>query len=131
MDPKPKILIADDNEDLCRNLADILEFKGYDVTAVFDGYQAIEAFKKNKFHVVLMDVKMPGLSGIDTLKVLRQISADVRVIMITAFADDMFYKDGLKNGDYQVIQKPIDIDKFLVTLEELVRKKHVDKITPG
>lgn len=117
---KRKVLIVDDNEKLCRNLADILELKGYEVNVVFDGYQAIEAVKKEHFNVILMDVKMPGLSGIETLKILKQIAPNMAVIMITAFADDVFFKEGLKSADFRVIQKPIDIDKFLIALENAV-----------
>lgn len=120
MAAKRRILIVDDNEKLCRNLSDILELKGYEVEVVFDGYQAIEAVKKRRFNAVLMDVKMPGINGIDTMKILKQLSPDIAVIMVTAFADDIFIKEGLKSADFKVVQKPIDIDKFLTTLENAV-----------
>lgn len=114
---KLKVLIVDDNKKLCKNLSDILEFKGYETVAVYDGYQAIEAVKNNKFNAILMDVKMPGINGIDTLKVLKQIVPHTLVIMITAFADDIFYKEGLNNGEFEIIQKPIDINKLLGMLK--------------
>jgi CheY-like chemotaxis protein len=123
MDVPGKILLVDDNEDLCRNLADILELKKYEVTVVYDGTQAIEAIKKGDFDVVLMDVKMPGISGIEALKIIKQINPDLNIIFITAFADDIFYKQGLKNGDVEVIQKPMDIDKFLDRIDTIVTKK--------
>lgn len=117
MNLRKKILIVDDNEELCKNLSDILEYKGYEVTSVYDGYKAIEIFKKEKFEVVLLDVKMPGMNGVDTLRILKQIRSDILIIMITAFADDIFYREGLKNGEFKVIQKPIDVDKLLKILE--------------
>lgn len=125
MNSKHKILIVDDNEDLCKNIADILELKGYTVRTVYDGFQAIDAVKDDNFSIVLMDVKMPGLNGIDTLKILKQIAPVTAFIMITAFADDVFYKEGLKSGDFTVIQKPIDIDKVLVMIENVFRKKNI------
>lgn len=116
---KLKILIVDDNKKLCKNLSDILEFKGYEVVMVYDGYQAIEAVKKGKFNVVLMDVRMPGINGVDTLKILKQIAPHMLIIMITAFADDIFYKEGLNSGEFEVIQKPIDINKLLMVLKNI------------
>ena len=119
MGKKRKILIVDDNEDLCRNLLDILELKEYDVDIVYNGANAIGAVKNEKFDVVLLDVNMPGLSGIDTLKILKQIEPHLAIIMITAYADDIFYKEGLKSSDYEIIQKPIDIDKLFSLLENI------------
>ncbi len=116
---KHKILIVDDNKDLCENLSDILELKGYEVMGVYDGYQAVEAVKNDGFNIVLLDIKMPGINGIDTLKILKQIAPDIVVILITAFADDIFYREGLKNSDFKVIQKPIDIDMLLIELENI------------
>ncbi|MBU4252935.1 MAG: response regulator [Candidatus Omnitrophica bacterium] len=125
MHVRGKILLVDDNEDLCRNLADILKLKKYEVTVVYDGTRAIEAIKKRGFDVVLMDVKMPGISGIETLKIIKQINPDLSVIFITAFADDIFYKQGLKDGDVEVVQKPMDIDKFLDRINTIVTKKRI------
>lgn len=123
---KPKILIVDDNQDLCRNFSDILELKGYTAACAYDGFQAINAVKNDHFDIVLMDIKMPGMSGIETLKILKQIAPHTAVIMITAFADEIFYKEGLKEGDFKIIQKPIDIEKFLGELESISVKKIMD-----
>lgn len=121
---KRKILIVDDNVELCKNLSDILELKNYETVSVYNGYQAIEAVKNAKFDIVLMDVKMPGMNGIDALKALKQIAPHTLVIMITAFADDIFYKEGLKSGDVLVIQKPIDMDRLLSLLDSAAAEKN-------
>lgn len=123
MKVRGRVLIVDDNQDLCENLVDILELKGYGAVGVYDGYHAIDAIKKDKFSAVLLDIKMPGMSGIETFKIIKQISPNTAVIMITAFADDVFYKEGLESEEYEVIQKPIDIDSFLNLLEGIVNKK--------
>jgi two-component system nitrogen regulation response regulator NtrX len=108
---------VDDNRDLCESLSDILELMGYEVMAVFNGHQAIAAVEKGQFNLVLMDVKMPGINGIDTLKILKKISPGLKVIMITAFADDVFFKEGLQSRDFEVVRKPLNIDKFLELLK--------------
>lgn len=122
MELKNRILIVDDNKLICSNFEDILEFKGYDVTCVYDGYAAIAAAASGDFKVALVDVKMPGMSGIETLKSLKQVAPGLTVILITAFADDIFYKEGLKSGDFEIITKPIDIDKCIKRLEEVIEK---------
>ncbi len=117
MSRKVKLLIVDDNRDLCESLSDILELMGYEVMTVFNGHQAIAAVEKEQFDLVLMDVKMPGINGIDTLKILKKISPGLKVIMITAFADDVFFKEGLQSRDFEVARKPLNIDKFLELLK--------------
>lgn len=124
MRTKHKILIVDDNEELCQNLTDILELKGYEISKAYDGYHAIESIKLKNFSVVIMDIKMPGINGLDTLKILKQINPKISIIMITAFADDIFYKESKKNNDLKIIQKPIDMDKFLSLIEGILTKKN-------
>jgi CheY-like chemotaxis protein len=101
---------VDDNERFCNNMVDILELKGYDIKGVYDGFQAIEAVKKQKYDIVLMDIKMPGMSGVETVKMLKGIIPDLNIIMITAFADDVLSKDEIINTNMKIMQKPIDID---------------------
>lgn len=118
-----KILIVDDNKKLGKNLSDILEFKNCRTKVVYDGYEAVEAIKNGKFDIVLLDVKMPGMDGIETLKIIKKIAPKTGVIMITAFADDILYKEELKNVNLRIIEKPIDVDKLLGTIEEICRPK--------
>ena len=68
MSEKPRILVVDDNEEFCQNVADILELKDYTVIAAHDGFQAFELVKQNGFDLVLMDVKMPVMDGVETFK---------------------------------------------------------------
>ncbi len=119
MAKKLKILVVDDNEKLCKNLLDIFQLRGYDALGVENGYQAIDAVKTHQFDVVLLDIKMPGINGVDTLKILREMVPDIMVIMVTAFADDAFYKEKLKNINFKIIQKPIDMNKLWTLLEKI------------
>ncbi len=117
MTAKHNILIVDDNEKLGNTLLDILQLEGHKVSYVNDGYKAIEAVKNRKFNDVLLDVKMPGISGIETLKIIKNLNPEINVIMITAFADDIFYRDELKSIKFQVMQKPIDIAMLITILD--------------
>ena len=120
---KSKILIVDDNKHLCNNMKDILELNDYSVSCVYDGLEAIKAVKEDSFTVVFMDIKMPGMTGIDTLKALKQIDPELVVIFITALTDDILYEEGLKSGACEIITKPFDIDKFLGRLEEVIKER--------
>ncbi|MCK5393196.1 MAG: response regulator [Candidatus Omnitrophica bacterium] len=125
MRKKLKVLVVDDNECLCKNLLDILAFKGFDAIDVYDGYKAIEIVKKNELDVVVMDVKMPGINGVETLGILKKIAPKLEVILITAFADDEVCKIGLEDSNYTIIQKPIDIDKLIAMLEVVNKKNNI------
>lgn len=117
--PGLKVLIVDDNKRFCDNMVDILELKGYEILGVYDGAQAIEAVKKQKYDVVLLDVKLSGMSGLETLKTLKDIAPDINVIMITALADDLMNREEIINTRMKIMQKPMDIDKLCLMLETI------------
>lgn len=123
MKTKHCILIVDDNEKLCENLCDILELKGYDTHKAYDGYHAIECINNTDFNIVIMDIKMPGINGLDTLKILKQLTPNTTFIMITAFAEDIFYKEKFKDEEIKIVQKPIDMDKLLLLIGDILKKK--------
>ena len=126
MEEKHNILVVDDNEKLCKNLCDILELKGYETYKAYDGYHAIECINSINFSIVIMDIKMPGINGLDTLKILKRLTPNTNFIMITAFADDIFYKENFENKNLRIVQKPIDMDKLLLIIDETIKKKEAD-----
>jgi DNA-binding NtrC family response regulator len=126
MEEKHNILVVDDNEKLCENLCDILELKGYDTYKAYDGYHAIECINNTNFSIVIMDIKMPGINGLDALKILKRLTPNTSFIMITAFADDLFYKENFTEEDLKIVQKPIDIDKLLLIIEDTIKNKDID-----
>ncbi len=66
-----KILVVDDNADYCEGIVDFLEMEGFDAIAVHDGYKALETIKKERFDMVLMDIRMPGMDGVETFQKLQ------------------------------------------------------------
>lgn len=111
------MLIVDDDPDMAETLADILADMGYEVAVAEDGYRAIEMTRRNKYDVALMDIKMPGINGVETLKEIKQIRPQIRVIMMTAYSVEDLIQEALKEGAYGVIYKPIDIDKLISLVE--------------
>ncbi|MCK5305769.1 MAG: response regulator [Candidatus Omnitrophica bacterium] len=114
-----KILVVDDNEALCGNISAILELKGYAATKAYNGKNAIELFKKNKYDLVLLDIKLSDISGIEVLKILKGLAPDVEIIMLTAFAEDAFNDNDLKAYNFEIMQKPFDFDDLLAKIKAI------------
>lgn len=113
-----RILVVDDNIDLCHNLADILEDMNYDVRLEHSGDGAVDAIRKEKFDVVLMDIKMPYVNGVDAYRRMREMDDCPSVVMMTAFTTDELVRDALREGVFAVLYKPLDMDILLNSIEE-------------
>ena len=112
-----KILIVDDDKEFCTSLLDILELKGYGVESENTGEAAIAKVKEKSFDVILMDIKMPVMNGVETFKHIKKISPKTAVIMITAYALEDLIKEALHEGAFGVLQKPIEIEKLIEQVE--------------
>ena len=122
MSGKLRVLVVDDNEEFCKNVTDILELKGYEVMSAYDGFKGLEAVKENDFNLVLMDVKMPVMDGVEAYKKIKEIAADTPVIMVTAFAVEDLIREALQQGAYGSLKKPIDFDQSLELIEQATGK---------
>jgi two-component system response regulator HydG len=122
MPGKSKILVVDDNEEFCQNVADILEVKGHEVVCAYDGFKCLEAAKENGFEIVLMDVKMPFMDGMETYKKLKEIAPGIPVIMITAYAAEDLLRESLVQGAYGSLRKPLDFDQLLELIKQATGK---------
>jgi len=118
-----KILIVDDEIHVVRLIQEFLTMKGYEVYTAADGTEAIQKVQELKPHIVLLDMIMPGIGGIDTLKEIKKIDPDIAVIMVTAVNDEELAKRAVQLGAYDYITKPINID-YLETCV-LVKMIHI------
>jgi DNA-binding NtrC family response regulator len=118
METKLTILIVDDDPGMAGTLSDILEEMGYNTSVAEDGYRAIEMIREKKHDVALMDIKMPGINGVETFKKVKEISPSTRVIMMTAYAVEDLIKEAVEEGAYAVFHKPLDMDKVLDLVEK-------------
>jgi DNA-binding NtrC family response regulator len=104
-------------------LGGILEDKGHNVVMVENGYQAIEAVKKTVFDVIFIDIKMPGINGVQTFREIKKIDPKAVVIMMTAYSVEDLLKEALEEGAYATIYKPFDVDKIITIIEEVLHEK--------
>ena len=120
-----KILIVDDESAIRRVLKDNLETNKYEVHEAVDGMDAIARLKQNKFDVVFMDIKMPKLDGLEALDRLQNICPEVPIIMISGHADVNTAVDAVKKGAFDFIQKPLDLNRLLITLRNALDKSNL------
>ncbi len=120
MSAKSKILVVDDNEDFCQNVIDILGLRDYEVATASNGFKALEMVEQNSFALVLMDIKMPGMDGVETFKKIKEIAPTTPVIMITAYAVEDLIKEALREGAFGALKKPLDFDRLFKLIEEAI-----------
>ncbi len=116
------ILVVDDLRNIRLTLGGILEDKGHNVVTVENGYQAIEAVRETHFDVIFMDIKMPGINGVQTFREVKKIDPRAVVIMMTAYSVEDLVKEALEEGAYAVVYKPFDIDRLVAIIDELLEK---------
>ena len=120
---KTNILVVDDLRSMRLTLGGILEDEGHNVVTVENGYQAIEEVKKTHFDVIFMDIKMPGIDGVQTFREVKKIDPKAAVIMMTAYSVEDLVKEALAEGAYTVVYKTFDIGRIIAIIEELARQR--------
>jgi DNA-binding response OmpR family regulator len=105
-----KILVVDDEVKACELLKRFLEKKGYEVIMSNSGEDALEKVKNLKPDIMLLDIKMPGMDGIEVLKLVREFDKYVGIIMVTAVKEEDVGREALKSGADEYITKPIDFN---------------------
>ena len=119
---KANVLIVDDEIDLLQTLGDIFESKGYNVTMVEDGNRAIQLLEKKYFDIILMDLKMPGISGVESFKEAKRLHPSAAVIMMTAGSVGEEIKEALDAGVDAVVDKPFNVKKLVATIESILER---------
>ena len=112
------ILVVDDEQSIRITLAGILEDEGYNVVIAEDGYKGIAAAEKINFNIAFIDMKMPGISGIETFKEFKKISPNTIILLMTAFLDEDALDDTTKLKVQRILYKPLDLDLILKILRE-------------
>jgi DNA-binding NtrC family response regulator len=122
---KLRILIADDEEGLRLSMAGILELEGHEVVTAENGHDAVEKVKQGNFDIAFLDIKMPGINGVETFKEIKRVKPETVVIMMTAYAMNELIKEAISEGAYACISKPFDMDKIIDTVKDVSAKPFV------
>jgi len=114
-----KILIADDEEGLRLSMAGILELEGHCVVTAADGFEAIDKAKQETFDIIFLDIKMPGINGVETYKEIKKILPRAVAVMITAFAINDLIREALHEGAFACITKPFEMDTIFSIIRDI------------
>ncbi len=114
---KADVLIVDDDINLADTISDILMEKGYTTLTTHSAEEALKKMGEMEFAVVLIDIKLPVMNGVEAFKRIKEISPKTAVIMMTAFSVEELIKDALQKGAYGVLNKPLDIEKVITMIE--------------
>ncbi|MFQ5701711.1 MAG: response regulator [Acidobacteriota bacterium] len=122
------VLVIDDEPAVCSMISRALSREGFVVTTAGNGMAGVEAVKSSKFEVAITDLKMPGMDGVETLAVLKEIDADLEVIVATGYATVETAIACMKHGAYDYIQKPLKLKEVGVLVERAQEKRHLQGI---
>ncbi|MFZ4634115.1 MAG: sigma-54-dependent transcriptional regulator [Saprospiraceae bacterium] len=117
-----KILIVDDEMPIRRTLREILEFEQYDVDEATDGLECLAKVQKEKYDVIIMDIKMPKMDGIEALERLQILSPETPVVMVSGHGNIETAVDAVKKGAFDYISKPPDLNRMLITIRNAMEK---------
>ncbi|MBW7956387.1 MAG: response regulator [Deltaproteobacteria bacterium] len=114
---KFKILIADDDLDLRELLVEAVRNWGYDVSLARDGEEALKKLRMDHFHMVITDLMMPGMDGLQLLQRIRELDSDILVIIITGYATIETAVKAIETGAYDYIAKPFRLDELMIVIK--------------
>jgi CheY-like chemotaxis protein len=119
---KLRLLVVDDDEGMAGTLCDVLGASGYQAEIAFSGGEAVERVKALKPDGILMDLRMPGLDGVEAFREIKRASPASFVIFMTAYAASALVDDARREGAVEVMPKPLDLERVLHLVEKAARE---------
>lgn len=126
-----RLLLVDDEARFVETLSKRLTARGFDVEGALGGPQALEMLDARPFDVVLLDVWMPGMDGLEVLKEIRRLHPSVRVVLVSGNASITAAVEGIRLGATDYLLKPVDIEDVLAKVEEAFEKKRIEEDEPA
>ena len=133
-----KLLLIDDDEELCAELTEVLGAEGYEVDTAFDGLRGLQYLKSRQYHIIILDLKLPGLNGYEVLESFRKIAKPAKVLVLSGkpLGEPLLKEAGILRGEEEkvlnmadaVMNKPFMVKEFLQQIKTLtlsiVEKSH-------
>ena len=120
---KPSILIVDDDEVMQETLSDVLRKRGYEIFTVGSGNGALPMIEKNVIDLILLDMRLPDIDGLEVLKKIKEFDTEILVIMMTAYSDVQTAVSAMKSGAYDYINKPFELEELKLLIEKGLEMK--------
>lgn len=124
-----RILVVDDEQAIRKALKEILEYEKHQVELAKDGFEAIDKVKNSQFDLILLDIKMPKIDGLEVLEKIQTINYEIPIIIITGHGSVDTAVEALKKGAYDFLEKPLDLNRLLVSVRNAIEKKDLVKET--
>ena len=115
-----RLLIIDNEDEFRISISGFLSGKGYEVASAADGTEALRSLNENKFDLVIAELKMPGLNGIEFLREVQRVSPQTKVVVLTSCGEWLSYLDALEAGAVEYINKPIKEDELLSAVRRVL-----------
>lgn len=133
MSPLPKILLVDDEERFRTNLSKMLAAQGFEVTAVDSGLKALDEIAHHSYDVILMDMRMPAMNGLETLAAMKQSHPDAEVIFLTGHASVDAAMEIIRLGGSEYLLKPCPLEEVIAKIETAYERKlaRQERVQPG
>ena len=123
-----KVLLVDDEQEFIETLSERLKMRDLDTKLALDGEQALEAVQDDEPDVMLLDLKMPGMDGMEVLRKVKKAYPGVQVVMLTGHGTDKDEEQAKHLGAYAYLQKPVDLEHLVVTLRDAFKNKIARKV---
>ncbi len=120
---RPSILIVDDDEVMQQTLSDVLKKRGYETFSVGSGNGALSMIKKNIIDLILLDMRLPDIDGLEVLKKIKEFDTEILVIIMTAYSDVQTAVSAMKSGAYDYINKPFELEELKLLIEKGLETK--------
>ena len=120
-----KILIVDDDKDICAYMQTMLGSSGYDVTTISNPSLVLDRLREQEFHVLVIDLMMPEIDGIELIQRIRRIDTDIAIIVFTGYPSVETAIDALTLDVSDYVKKPFDIDSFRKTISDVLKRKGI------
>ncbi|MEX0741594.1 MAG: response regulator [Phycisphaeraceae bacterium] len=121
-DSPPRLLVVDDDPDIRSNLRDILTDMSYDVDTAPDGPTAMKLIEQQPYDVALLDMKMPGMDGLELYRRIKQTRSGTVAIIVTAYAADESAQEAVQMGAWEVVAKPVELERLLSVIDDVVSR---------
>lgn len=121
---KESVLVVDDDKGMRFTLEGIIDDEGYAVSSASDGYEAIELAREISFDLVFLDIRMPGINGVETFLELKKIIPDSRVVLMTGFSVEALVKQAKDEGVLAVLYKPVPVHQVMEIVHSVFQKDH-------
>jgi len=125
----PSVLVIDDEAVVCESIRRVLDDEDYVVTTTSDPREGVNLLRSKHFDLLLLDIKMPGLSGMDVLREARACSPDTEVVIITGYAAIETAIEAIRQGAFDYLQKPVGPDQLLITVARALERRHLLNLT--